>query len=172
MSNKKTDKKYEELRQLGYKTNEELNEELRLGQRKSITQEDLLKSEELKRILYPDWIVYPKGGEIYEAIDDVEVLYMTSWGAPFTGGGNVIFPKGETIKVATPNRPKPTSVYCEAVNYKKLHHLVVPEKDRSAPDYGGYYFAIETLTLNTKFKFKGITDTKRTFFQRIFGKQK
>lgn len=164
-----TNKEYKKLRQLGYKTYEELDEELKQGLRESITHEDVMKSEELKRVLYPEWIIHPKGDDIYEANDDVEIPYMTSWSAPFTGGGNAIFPKGERVVVSTPNRPKPTSVYCEAINYKKLHSIIVPENDRTAPDYGGYYFCIDTLTLNTKFKIISTTEIRQTFLQRIFG---
>lgn len=170
MTDETSNKKYNQLRQLGYKTYEEMDEELKQGLRPSITHEDVMKAEELKRALYPDWIVYPKGDDIYEAIDDVEIPYMTSWGAPFTGGGNATLPKGEKVKVVTPNRPKPTSVYCDPINYKKLHSIIVPERDRKAQDYGGYYFCIDTLTLNTKFKLIQTTEIKKTFLQRILGR--
>lgn len=170
MTDTNTNEKYRKLRGLGFKTFEEMDLELKNGLRKSITQEDVEKSTELKRALYPDWIIYPKGDEIYEAIEVVEIDYMTAWSAPFAGGGKTTFPKGEQISIVKPNHDKPTSMYCDPVNYDELHSIIVPEKDRRAKGYNGYYLCIDTLNLNTKFKLvssEQLPKSKKTFFERL-----
>ena len=40
-----------------------------------------------ERSLIPAGTRFPKKGDVYEATRDVEVSYLTSWSAPFTGGG-------------------------------------------------------------------------------------
>ena len=56
--------KYEQLRQLGYFTNEELDEELKAGKRKFIDHEDVRKAHDLERASYPDDIRYPKTNDV------------------------------------------------------------------------------------------------------------
>jgi len=43
-------------------------------------------------------------------------------------------------------------VYAIPENYKELEMRIVPEEDRTHYKYGGFYFHVTTLDLNTKFR--------------------
>jgi len=160
--------KYEQLRQLGYLTNEELNEELKAGKRKFIAFEDVQKAHELERALFPDDIRYPKTNDIYQAAEDVEIGYMTHWLAPFTGGGNAILPKGEKIQVNEVFMEQPIAVNCTPLNYKKLHEKIVPQSERMEPNYDGYSLSVKTIQLHRSFIFLGNDPSSElTFMSRL-----
>jgi hypothetical protein len=50
-----------------------------------------------ERSLIPSGTRFPKKGDVYEAIRDVEVSFMTSWLAPLTGGGTGTLIKGQRV---------------------------------------------------------------------------
>lgn len=160
--------KYEQLRKLGYLTNEELYLELKAGKRKSIDYEDSLKAHELERALYPDDLRYPKTNDVYQAAEDVEIAYLTHWRKPFTGGGHTVLPKGEKIKVNEVFMEQPISVNCRPLNDKKLHPKIVPPGDRKAPGYDGYSLSVNTIQLYRSFVFLGNdSGPEQTFMRRL-----
>jgi len=59
---------------------------------------------------------YPRGGEVYEALQDTQISYLTHFMAPFTGGDKAIIQKGERIMVSKRNNPKPSGYYCHPLN--------------------------------------------------------
>lgn len=144
--------KYQFLRLIGYKTFAEMYKELQSGKRIEISYKDGQKSAALERALYPKGIRYPKTGDIYIATEDAEINYTTHWMKPYTGGEKSIFPKDEKIKISEVNKPKPTGVYCVAINSDKIEKLLVPQYDREQYDYNGYSLFVDTMTLNRKFR--------------------
>jgi len=144
--------RYKFLRFLGYKTYDEMLKELHSGKRKQISHQDGEKSVLLERVLFSKGIRYPKSGDIYVCIDDAPVNYMTHWMKSFTGGDKAIFPKEEKIKISDIKQPKPISVYCQAINIDKIEKLLIPQGDREQYDYKGYSLAVDTVTLNKKFR--------------------
>jgi hypothetical protein len=135
------------------KTIDDLMAELKAGKKKLIAGEELERARDYERSLLPADTRFPARGDVYEAIEDLEVDYITSWAAPFTGGGRATLRRGErvTIQYAPPN-PPPVMVYAAPVQYKAGEARVVPEADRKAPKYGGFAFALKTSELNTKFR--------------------
>lgn len=100
----------------------------------------------------PEGLRYPREGEIYEAAEDVAVSYLTYYfDLPSTGGGNAILPKGEQVRVSHCRGDKPTGVYCDPLRYRELHQRIVSAKERDNKLYRGYYLAIDTVSLNTRF---------------------
>jgi hypothetical protein len=96
---------------------------------------------------------FPKNGEIYEAIEDVKIDYITHWKVPMTGGDNFILKKNTKIKIVIVNDdPEPISVYADALEYEKLEKEIIPEKIRDDERYGGYSLGIDTIDLNKYFK--------------------
>ncbi|MBN1760122.1 MAG: hypothetical protein JW863_17480 [Chitinispirillaceae bacterium] len=81
----------------------------------------------------------PAHGDIYEAIEDFNITYRTIFLGPFTSGGEARFPAGEQLIIDTCGRHS-IKVYCDAVNYRLLEELIVPEKTRTSINYDGYYF--------------------------------
>ncbi len=130
----------------------DLMAELRTGKRTEISGEEVELAKAYQRRKMPSGLKFPKAGEVYEAIEDFEVHYMTAHYAPFTGGGRALLPKGERIRVCEPSNPEPLGVYCDPLNYDALHERIVPAKERAHERYGGYYFSIDTVDLNRSFR--------------------
>ncbi|MFL6603187.1 MAG: hypothetical protein ACJ8R9_17915 [Steroidobacteraceae bacterium] len=135
------------------KTIADLSAELDAGLRTSLGSPEIDWARDYERSLLPPDTRFPHEGDVYEAIEDFEVAYLTSFAAPYTGGGTAILPQGERVVVryAEPGS-RPISVYANALNYKDVEARIVPEADRKARTYDGYYFAIDTADLNTKFR--------------------
>ena len=97
--------------------------------------------------------------EIFEPIEtlllrakqDYDVLYLTSWSAPTSGGGTSKLPEGETIRVLS-YRKGAAGVVCAPVDYERLHSILIPEEERLAPKYGGYYLVINLSHLDKYFE--------------------
>ena len=115
-----------------------------------ITAEEMEWAREYDRRLLRPWARFPRDGEIYEAMEDFRVSFVTHWSAPFTGGGDGILPKGTRVRVRVFD-PEPVAVYADAENASELENLLVPDEDRQAPKYGGYSLSISTEDLNRHF---------------------
>jgi hypothetical protein len=94
---------------------------------------------------------YPQAGEVYEAVSDYPVRYMTAWHVPYTGGGDGTLLTGERIRVAKTSEPEPLSVYAEPLRYDQLQRMI-PVAIRVHPNYSNYYLWIPTLDLNRRFR--------------------
>jgi hypothetical protein len=57
-------------RLLGYKTIDELFAELKVEKRNSIDEKELDKGRKLSKALMPTGLFYPKGGEVFEVVQD------------------------------------------------------------------------------------------------------
>jgi hypothetical protein len=77
-------------------------------------------------------------GERFVARSDVEVLVMTHWLAPFTGGHKAVLPAGTTIVARSDQMPDVPGFNCVPEDYAGLEPILVPEEDRNANKYGGY----------------------------------
>ena len=96
---------------------------------------------------------FPLNGEVYESIDEVEIIYLTHWCAPYTGGGKCILKKNVQVKVEVHERnQEPIAVYALPLNYDNLESEIIPKDDLEATKYGSYSLSIETKVLNNKFK--------------------
>jgi hypothetical protein len=135
------------------KTIADLSAEMKKGIRKSFGSPEVEWARDYERSLLPKDIRFPKQGDIYEAIEDVPVHYMTAWRAPFTGGGDGQLKKGERVVIKDkPIDSRPIGVYAEAANYASLEERIVPSAERNDPKYAGFYFSFKTLELNRKFR--------------------
>jgi hypothetical protein len=105
-----------------------------------------------ERSLIPAGTRFPKRGDVYEATSDVEVSYLTSWSAPFTGGGSGRLKKGERVIIDNEPLPRPIAANAKAINYTQVEQEMVPESDRSNNKYSGFYFVLKTLQLSRAFR--------------------
>lgn len=87
--------------------------------------------------------VMVRKGERYRALSPLEVVAMTSWAAPFTGGGDAILPAGEEFVIASDPPASATAVYCNPVRYDELHAHFVAENEREDSKYRGYHLCID-----------------------------
>lgn len=91
-------------------------------------------------------------GQRYRAKVDVTVTAMTSWATPFTGGYTRVLPKGEVVTIANDPPAGATAVYADPENYRRLHGLMVPKRDRlQFWIYRGYYLSIGLAQLEADF---------------------
>ena len=103
--------------------------------------------------LIPKDVRFPKKGDVYEALSDIQLDYFTLWGAPLTGGGKSTLFKGERVWIdQSPNQTKPNGVYAIPVEYEKLESRIVPDEVREKEDYSSFCFCIDTVVLNQKFR--------------------
>ena len=93
----------------------------------------------------------PSPGEVYEAVDDVEISYLTTHAPPYTGGGKRVLAKGERVRISTVGKHR-MSVYCDPLRYEALHAHFISKEERANPSYTGYYLFVRTAQLNTKFR--------------------
>jgi len=101
----------------------------------------------------PEGSRYPREGDVYEAIIDGPITYMTHYfDLPYTGGGDAVLPKGERVRVGHVRDAKPLGVYCDPLRYDELHETIVAADERANKLYRGYYLAIDTVALITSFK--------------------
>lgn len=69
---------------------------------------------------------------------------MTSWNAPYTGGYDRILKAGEKFVVSSNPQPGATAVYCDPLDYKRLHKVMIPWTDRiQFWVYSGFYLSIK-----------------------------
>lgn len=145
---------------LGYKTIDELFAELKVGKRTSISEKELDKGRKLSKALMPAGLLYPKGGEVFETIQDVEISYLTHFMAPYTGGDKAKLLKGERVIVSKPNQDKPLGYYCYPINADEVEERIIPNSDKSDPAYNGFSLSIDTKILNSNFKHIELTPIK------------
>jgi hypothetical protein len=126
---------------------------------KDLMEQDRISPEELdwahayeREVLLKD-AVFPLDGDIFQAVTDVEIDYLTHWSAPFTGGDDCILPAGTLIKVeVSQSNPEPIGVYATPINYEEMEQRIISEEDRDSEDYCGYSLFINTKSLNDHFK--------------------
>jgi hypothetical protein len=134
------------------KTISDLMQEMKDGKRHEVGQPETDWAREYERSLIPENYRYPKEGDLYESKFDQEIEFLTSWSAPFTGGGNGTLYKGEQIWIYSgPLEEKPIGSYALPVKYTELEKRMVSESDRNTPNYGNFYLHFDTKTLNENF---------------------
>ncbi|MBL9198923.1 MAG: hypothetical protein JNL39_00395 [Opitutaceae bacterium] len=135
------------------KTIADLFAEMKRGERTSVGSPEVDWARDYERSQLPAGLRFPRKGDVYEALEDVVVSYLTSWSAPYTGGGEGTLIKGDQVTVDTdPASDRAISTYAVAVDYAALEKRLVPATDRSEPKYSGFYFSLRTVDLNQKFK--------------------
>jgi O-acetyl-ADP-ribose deacetylase (regulator of RNase III) len=137
-------------RLFGYKTIEELFAEVKKG--KSVSGKAIDKARKLSKALMPTGLFYPKGGEVFEAIQDTQIIYLTHFMEPYTGGDKTKILKGERVIVSKPNQEKQLSYYCYPIESTEIENRIIPLSDRDNPTYNGYSLSIDTKSLNQDFK--------------------
>src|SRR5580658_9689466 len=61
--------------------------------------DELRWAHEYERSLLREWARFPKSGDVYEALRDIRVKYLTHWRTPFTGGGFGILRRSTRVEV-------------------------------------------------------------------------
>lgn len=126
--------------------------EMKAGKRPSVGWPEMEWAREYELSLLPEGIRFPRQGDLYEALCDQTVSYLTAWAAPFTGGGEALLLQGERVWIENmPADDRAIGVYALPVEYDRLETRMVPEGERKSAKYGGFYFYFSTRDLNEKF---------------------
>jgi hypothetical protein len=135
------------------KTIADLFDEMNSGKRATVGSPETDWARDYERSQIPAGMRFPRKGDIYEALEDMTVRYLTAWKAPRTGGGEGVLRNGDRVVVdSEPIDSKPIGVYGLEVDYDSLEERIVPASVRGAPKYSGFYFSFKTVELNRKFK--------------------
>jgi hypothetical protein len=135
---------------------------------------------EFERSWLPSNIVFPRAGQIWEAVCDCEVPFRAS--IDFHPAFNKAFVvpadpmsfmklafgvaklrTGEKIRVLDADGPRPVQVHFVPVRYQELHEDIVPEATRNYPGYSGYVLHLKTAKTVVEFN----TD-RQTYFTEAF----
>jgi hypothetical protein len=99
------------------------------------------------------WARFPLDGEVYQALHDIPVRYLTHWQAPFTGGGDGTLPASTMVRVHVHAfMPEPVAVSAMPLNSREIELLLVAGSDRSSPKYDGFSLHIYTADLNRHYR--------------------
>jgi hypothetical protein len=135
------------------KTVADLLEEARRGERGSVGSPEVDWARDYERSRIPLGTRFPRKGDIYEAIKDIDVHYMSAWAAPYTGDGQGILRAGDRVLVyQDPLYREPVVVYAKAIDYARIEERMVPAAVRVDSNYSGFYFCFKTVDLNSLFK--------------------
>lgn len=145
-------------RLLGYKTVDKLFDEVKKG--KTVGGKAMENVRKLSKALMPTGLLYPKGGEVFEAVQDVQISYLTHFMAPYTGGDKAKLLKGERVIISKTNQDKPLGYYCYPINADKVEERIIPSSDKNDPAYNGFSLSIDTKSLNEDFKQIDLTPIK------------
>lgn len=129
-----------------------LMEEMAAGGRESVSGTELRWARDYERSLIPPGYRFPRKGDVYEALADMEVEYITDFAGPFSGGGRGVLKKGERVRLNREEREeKPVGAFAVPVNYGEIEARMVPADERRSPKYGSMSFYFTTMELNTAF---------------------
>jgi hypothetical protein len=118
---------------------------------------------DIERSRLPRNILFPRAGQIWEAVRDCEVAFSPCIAFPdpqspqgqrdlqklqaaphVVIGSRVLLRKGERVRILEIHDPKPIFVNCVPLRYDELHDSVVPSETRKFPGYRGYKLQIKT----------------------------
>jgi hypothetical protein len=135
------------------KTIDDLLVEARAGGRNAVGSPEADWARDYERSLLPVGTRFPKKGDVYEATEDLQVGYLTSWAAPFTGGGTGTLKSGERVIVDDDVLlARPVGVYARPIDYAAVEERMVPESDRANRKYAGFCLSLKTADLSRNFR--------------------
>ena len=99
------------------------------------------------------WARFPKDGEQYEALRDLQVRYLIHWKAPYATGGDGALVKGSRVRASVPaGNAEPIGVYVTPIDEKAFEQKFIPEGDRASGKYDGYSIFLRVAQLNRDFR--------------------
>ena len=94
---------------------------------------------DIERSLLPQGIMFPRKGQIWEAVRDCEVNWVAFIPRTILPAGRVWLQHGERVRILT-DEPRPIHVHFEPVRDSELH--IVPQDIRNRPGYQYYWLSL------------------------------
>lgn len=134
------------------KTHADLTAELHSGKRAKIVREEMEWATQYEQSQLPPDIRFPKVGEIYEALEDMDVQFEIYFAAPVTNNGNGRLFKGERVKIKhIMPQDRPIRALARPVKYRAVEKRFLSEAQREPP-YSHFYIVFTTLELSASFR--------------------
>ena len=135
------------------KTMDDLEAEARAGTRSgTITAEEMNLARAYEISLLPAATVFPRSGQVWEAIEDVDVTYIIYYRAPFSSGGSGILQRGELVRIDPPTDVQMLGVGAQPLRSDEVEKTLIPESTRGDRKYDGYGLYLKTSELNRHFR--------------------
>ena len=114
--------------------------------------DELRWAHDYERSLLREWARFPKAGDVYVALQDIRVKYITHWRQPYSGSGSGTLRKGTRVRVDVFEfNPEPVSVHAEPLERLLVEKQLVDPRERTARGYNGFSLSIRTEELNRLF---------------------
>ena len=81
-------------------------------------------------------------GEKFRTCGEVETLYLTSYRAPYTGGGKAVLPAGFEFEVMHDQVDGAPGVNCRALEYERYEQVLVSRQEMADDKYAGYHIVM------------------------------
>jgi hypothetical protein len=135
------------------KTLDDLVQEITRGARWFVSGEEAEWARDYERSLLPSGTVFPRGGEVWEAVGDCDVQVEYLFAAPGSSGTTGRLRAGERVRIVEGGSdPAPIVVSFVPLRYDALHEALVPADVRAALRYTGYALAARTAHVNRHFR--------------------
>jgi hypothetical protein len=112
------------------------------------------QAQDFERSLLPRGIVFPREGQIWEAVRDCEVGFLAWYSEaalahqpptpPPPPCGPARLNRGEKVRILSVDDPRPLIVSFVPVRYAELQDVLVPEDVRTRPGYTHYQLTATT----------------------------
>ena len=104
------------------------------------------RSQDYERSLLPPGLVFPRAGQIWEAVRECEVHVLIRMIDPrrLVLCPNARFRQGERVRILTLDDPKPIQVAFQPIRYDELRESIVPHRIANGLDYHHYVLSLRT----------------------------
>ena len=137
-------------------TMDDLEAEAKAGRRSgTITAEEMELARVYEISLLPAGTVFPRSGQVWEALEDVDVAYIVYYRAPFSTGGRGILKRGEQVRIDPPTDERMLAVGAQPLRSDEIEKALIPESTRRDRKYDGYRLYLKTIELNRLFRVVG-----------------
>ena len=130
------------------KTMDDLEAEHRAGKRVTISDEEQKLAHDYELAQLPTGTIFPAGGQIWEAVEDMPVSYIIWYNAPYSDGGGATLPKGERLIIDQHVRDRSIHVGCDAARHTEMEIVLIPAHTRNSRKYSAYGLMTRTADLN------------------------
>jgi hypothetical protein len=114
--------------------------------------DELRWAHDYERSLLREWARFPRADDVYVALQDIRVKYITHWRQPYSGNGSGTLRKGTRVRVDVFEfNPEPVSVHAEPLERLLVEKQLVDPRERTARGYNGFSLSIRTEELNRVF---------------------